>query len=326
MDVRDATVRQRLALLGIVLAVAGAIWGVVEVAGSSDTYGSYTVLSKLLPTVVAAVLFSLVIGSGVRLAERQKSLAPVGFLTVLLGLIAFAAAVRQSFWHGLSGDPNLAESLWIAAIASGQISLLLSWPRRGDRGPAMATAVLGSLATTALAVATVVEIANQGSDVSRELVGILMVAYLLGLVLVPLVDLATRREPGTAAPADLLTLDHASLLATDPTAAARFYESLLGAEAGPSRDSAIALSVGPQMQVEGFDRSASEPHEAGRIGTVGLCFVWPGSSESALEMLRTIGAATISGPIQTTGALGAAESVSCRDPEGNLVELISYRD
>jgi hypothetical protein len=195
MGALGAAGRKRLALLGIVIAVAGAIWGVVEVVGGPTTYGTPEALSRLFPIVIAAAVFSVVIGSGARLVERQKRLAPIGYLTILLGLVAFGAAVRLSFHHFfLEENDALSESLWIAAIAAGQVSLLLSWPHRGDRGPAMATAVLASLATTALAIATVVEVSKSGSNVSDSLFGILMVAYLLGLVLVPLVDLATRRE------------------------------------------------------------------------------------------------------------------------------------
>jgi hypothetical protein len=195
MDLRDATSRQRLALLGIVIAVAGAIWGVIEVTGASNGYGGSSLIeSKLFLTLIAATAFALVIGSGARLVERQEMLAPIGYVTILLGLVAFALAARRIFSYEITGAHHLDEVLWIAAITAGQISLLLSWPPYDDRGPAMTTAAVASVAVVALAVAYAVEISSSGPNVSRTLLGVLTVFYLLGLVLVPLVSLATSPD------------------------------------------------------------------------------------------------------------------------------------
>jgi lysylphosphatidylglycerol synthetase-like protein (DUF2156 family) len=194
MDVRDATSRQRLALVGIVIAIAGAIWGVIEVTGSSHGFDGISIEEKLFLTMIAAAIFAFVIGSGARLVERQEMLKPIGYLTILLALVAFEEAARRSFRYDLEGAHRVDEVLWIAAIAAGQVSLLLSWPEYDDRGPAMATAGLASLAVIALGVAYAVEISKSGPNVSATLLGVLIVLYLLGLVLVPLVSLATRSD------------------------------------------------------------------------------------------------------------------------------------
>jgi catechol 2,3-dioxygenase-like lactoylglutathione lyase family enzyme len=62
-----------------------------------------------------------------------------------------------------------------------------------------------------------------------------------------------------------------------------------------------------------------------RPGNSDLCFVWPGTAESAAIHLRARGIEIVEGPVGRTGAHGAGVSVYCRDPDGSLIELISYR-
>ena len=58
-----------------------------------------------------------------------------------------------------------------------------------------------------------------------------------------------------------------------------------------------------------------------------LCFVWDGSPESLDELLETIGAATIEGPVARQGGRRThASIVYVRDPDGNLVEFMIYEE
>ena len=61
-----------------------------------------------------------------------------------------------------------------------------------------------------------------------------------------------------------------------------------------------------------------------------FCFVWDGTAESAAAAIVSAGAEVIEGPASRVGgrSAGTAEGVSvyCRDPDGNLVELISYAE
>jgi catechol 2,3-dioxygenase-like lactoylglutathione lyase family enzyme len=41
--------------------------------------------------------------------------------------------------------------------------------------------------------------------------------------------------------------------------------------------------------------------------------------------LHDFGVVIVQGPIERAGALGPIQSVYCRDPDGNLVEICSYQ-
>lgn len=59
-------------------------------------------------------------------------------------------------------------------------------------------------------------------------------------------------------------------------------------------------------------------------GNSDLCFVWDGPIAGAIEHLRSNGVAIELGPVERTGARGDGTSVYFRDPDGSLLELISY--
>jgi len=61
-----------------------------------------------------------------------------------------------------------------------------------------------------------------------------------------------------------------------------------------------------------------------RPGNSDLCFVWPGTTDEAVEHLRRHGVAIEEGSVPRRGARGAGTSVYFRDPDGSLLELIAY--
>jgi catechol 2,3-dioxygenase-like lactoylglutathione lyase family enzyme len=61
-----------------------------------------------------------------------------------------------------------------------------------------------------------------------------------------------------------------------------------------------------------------------RPGNSDLCFVWDGTADEALEHLRVRDVEVIEGPVPRRGALGDGTSVYFRDPDGSLLEFISY--
>ena len=61
-----------------------------------------------------------------------------------------------------------------------------------------------------------------------------------------------------------------------------------------------------------------------RPGNSDLCFRWDGPIEDAVEHLRERGVDVELGPVERPGAQGAGTSVYFRDPDGSLLELISY--
>lgn len=59
-------------------------------------------------------------------------------------------------------------------------------------------------------------------------------------------------------------------------------------------------------------------------GGADLCFAWDGPIESAVEHLGERGVEVEVGPVTRYGGRGRGTSVYFRDPDGGLLELISY--
>jgi len=60
-------------------------------------------------------------------------------------------------------------------------------------------------------------------------------------------------------------------------------------------------------------------------GNSDLCFEWNGPIGDAIAHLERCGVAIHAGPIQRFGARGPGTSVYFRDPDGSLLEFMSYR-
>jgi catechol 2,3-dioxygenase-like lactoylglutathione lyase family enzyme len=59
-------------------------------------------------------------------------------------------------------------------------------------------------------------------------------------------------------------------------------------------------------------------------GNSDLCFVWDGPIEGAIQHLERHGVEIEEGPVARQGAKGDGTSVYYRDPDGSLLEFISY--
>jgi catechol 2,3-dioxygenase-like lactoylglutathione lyase family enzyme len=122
-----------------------------------------------------------------------------------------------------------------------------------------------------------------------------------------------------------IRLDHCVIHVSDWERSNRFYSDVLGAElvrvdAGWSYrfgDQQLNLH-GPGIEAESLARRPFEP------GGSDLCFVWPGPIEGALDHLADQGVDVEIGPVARFGARGNGTSVYFRDPDGSLLELISY--
>lgn len=123
----------------------------------------------------------------------------------------------------------------------------------------------------------------------------------------------------------MISLDHCVIAVSDWDRSNAFYRDVLGAELierGPGwayRFGAQQLNVhGPGVQGEPVARDPVRP------GNSDLCFVWDGSIEAAVEHLRDHGVDVELGPVPRAGARGDGTSVYFRDPDGTLLELITY--
>jgi catechol 2,3-dioxygenase-like lactoylglutathione lyase family enzyme len=122
-----------------------------------------------------------------------------------------------------------------------------------------------------------------------------------------------------------LDLDHTVVTITDWERSNAFYRDVLGAEIVP-RGPVYAYRFGNvQLNVHGpgFD-AYPVPDEPTPAGGGDMCFAWPGSPESAIDHLRSHGVEVVEGPVERQGAQGMGTSVYFHDPDGTLLELISY--
>jgi catechol 2,3-dioxygenase-like lactoylglutathione lyase family enzyme len=129
--------------------------------------------------------------------------------------------------------------------------------------------------------------------------------------------------PGLAA-----KLDHCVIHVSDWARSNRFYRDVLGAELIERGNGTWAYRFGgEQLNVHGPGAAA---HPVARIpvapGNSDLCFEWDGSIEHALEHLTRHGVEIELGPVERHGARGRGTSVYFRDPDGSLLEFISYVD
>jgi catechol 2,3-dioxygenase-like lactoylglutathione lyase family enzyme len=124
-----------------------------------------------------------------------------------------------------------------------------------------------------------------------------------------------------------IRLDHSVVAVSDWGVSNAFYRDVVGAEildVGSGR-SAYRFQ-GTQLNVHGpgVDLSSNVARIPVRPGNSDLCFAWPGPIEEAIEHLRQHGVPIETGPVSRFGADGPGMSVYFRDPDGSLLEFISY--
>jgi catechol 2,3-dioxygenase-like lactoylglutathione lyase family enzyme len=105
-----------------------------------------------------------------------------------------------------------------------------------------------------------------------------------------------------------------------------FYKSVLGAEIHQKDEYFGNYRFGDwQLNVHGpnfVGLNAQKPVEPGNSD---LCFVWDGPIDEAVEHLRRNKVAIEAGPLDgDSGAGGRGRHVYFRDPDGSLLEFVSY--
>jgi catechol 2,3-dioxygenase-like lactoylglutathione lyase family enzyme len=123
-----------------------------------------------------------------------------------------------------------------------------------------------------------------------------------------------------------VTLDHSVLHVTNWERSNRFYKDVLGAEVIDLGGKFVYRFGTNQLNLHGPGLAATP---LARIpvppGGSDLCFVWPALIASAVEHLNQLGVQIELGPVKRFGAQGDGLSVYFRDPDGSLLELISYQ-
>jgi catechol 2,3-dioxygenase-like lactoylglutathione lyase family enzyme len=120
-------------------------------------------------------------------------------------------------------------------------------------------------------------------------------------------------------------LDHCVIHVSDWERSNAFYMQVLGAEL-IQRPAGFAYRFGSnQLNVHG---PGVRPAEVARLpvqpGNSDLCFEWMGPIADAVAHLKSHGIAVECGPIKRYGAKGVGTSVYFRDPDGSLMEFMSY--
>jgi catechol 2,3-dioxygenase-like lactoylglutathione lyase family enzyme len=122
-------------------------------------------------------------------------------------------------------------------------------------------------------------------------------------------------------------LDHCVIHVSDWEISNTFYRDVLGAELVP-RESGWSYRFGDeQLNLHGPGVS---PAPVAKLpvqpGNSDLCFEWPGPIDEAREHLERNGVEVEMGPVERSGARGTGTSVYFRDPDGSLLEFISYNE
>ena len=126
-------------------------------------------------------------------------------------------------------------------------------------------------------------------------------------------------------PPCVATLDHCVIAVSDWDRSNAFYADVLGAEV-VGRGAGFVYRFGTnQLNIHGPGVDG-EPNAEPPVapGGADLCFVWDGPIEAAAAHLEELGVPIELGPVPRFGARGDGTSVYFRDPDGSLLELISY--
>jgi catechol 2,3-dioxygenase-like lactoylglutathione lyase family enzyme len=122
-----------------------------------------------------------------------------------------------------------------------------------------------------------------------------------------------------------ISFDHCVVHVSDWERSNAFYRDVLGAEI-ITRAKGFAYRFGAvQLNLHGL---GVRPAEVARLpvqpGNSDLCFQWAGPITEAIAHLDRCRVLIEAGPMQRFGAKGAGTSIYFRDPDGSLLEFISY--
>ena len=122
-------------------------------------------------------------------------------------------------------------------------------------------------------------------------------------------------------------IDHLVLNVADVEASAAWYARVLGMRREVSGGRTILWLGEQKLHVRPVDASQEEWFTAHHpaAGSDDLCFAADADLDAITAHLAACGVAIEVGPVERAGARGTMTSVYCRDPDGSLIEISTYR-
>ena len=124
-------------------------------------------------------------------------------------------------------------------------------------------------------------------------------------------------------------VDHFVINCKSVEISAAWYQRVLGMEREDfGRQNRTALKFGGQkinLRPIDADVGSWATGVCTEPGAVDVCFITAVPPDEVIGHLHDNGVQILQGPIEKAGALGPIQSVYCRDPDGNLIEIASYQ-
>ena len=124
-------------------------------------------------------------------------------------------------------------------------------------------------------------------------------------------------------------IDHIVLNVASVELSAAWYQRVLGMEREDfGAGDRTALKFGGQkinLRPIEADIRSWPTGVCAEAGAGDVCFITAVPPDEVVAHLHDCGVQIVHGPAEKAGALGPIQSVYCRDPDGNLVEISSYQ-
>ena len=120
-------------------------------------------------------------------------------------------------------------------------------------------------------------------------------------------------------------MDHFVLTTQNVEACLRFYTEILGMEKRETNGRIVLWFGAHKINIHTRPAEFLPAAEHPVPGSLDLCFEIEDDIDAVLADLKSKNAPLVTGIVERNGAKGKMRSIYLRDPDGNLIELASYR-